>query len=418
MKIEELIGNTPLIKLKATDLALCNYNFFAKLEGFNPFGSVKDRSAFYIISKLIKLGLINKQSTIIESSSGNFGIALSAMCKQYNIPFICVVDPCVSPTNERIMRYMSAQVVKVNMPDETGGYLLSRIKKVKELCATIKNSYWINQYANKYNAEAHYYGLGSELTKQLDIIDYLFIPVSSGGTITGVSRRVRQANPQVKIIAVDVVGSVIFGNKPRKRYISGMGSSMQPRLLKDAKIDWVIWIDELETIQGCLELLDSHSIFAGGSSGTTYKALKQFILFISLLKKYHGLINLLNEQKFDLEELPMNDKKNIERLIHISQTMENWQDRGENWQELMANKEYINRYWESKKQNSLYYLKKYWKSIEADFKDNNGRKKNVVFLCPDRGDRYMHNIYNPQWVNNFKIINQKNTVVVKDVVLN
>jgi cysteine synthase A len=274
--ILNLVGNTPLIKIDSDRLS--NIDLYAKLEYYNPTGSVKDRAAQYIIKKLIDLGEIEKDTTLIESSSGNFGIALSSYCKQFGLKFCCVIDPNINSINETIINKLSTKTIKVTEPDSKGGYLLKRIETVKELLSSIPNSYWINQYANPYNAEAYYNTLGVELCNQMDSIDYVFLGVSSGGTITGVSKRIKENYPNAKIIAVDVEGSVIFGGLPKKRYIPGIGSSMVPDILKQALIDEVIVVDEFSTIDMCHELLEKHMIFAGGSSGSVLTAINKYFL--------------------------------------------------------------------------------------------------------------------------------------------
>lgn len=268
------VGNTPLINIEIQDIP--NINLYAKLEFYNPTGSVKDRAANYIIKKLLDSREINQNTTLVESSSGNFGVALSSYCKEYGLKFYCVVDPNITYTNEMLINTMSTLVYKVTEKDSSGGYLLNRIKKVKELVSSIENSYWVNQYANPYNAEAYYNTLGKELCNEMDMIDYIFIGVSSGGTITGVSRRVKERFPGVKVIAVDISGSVIFGGCPKSRFIPGIGSSMVPDILKYAQIDEVVMVDEVDTVKNCKELLAKHYIFAGGSSGSVLAAVKKY----------------------------------------------------------------------------------------------------------------------------------------------
>lgn len=277
------VGKTPLIELKSRDLK--NINLFAKLESFNPTGSVKDRAAAYLIEKLLKKGIINKKTTLIESSSGNFGLSLSAYSKKYGLKFYCVIDSKASPFSETLISKLGAIIVKVTKTDNNGNYLINRIKKVKELKKAISNSYWINQYENKYNAEAYYNTLGNELCNDINKIDYVFIAVSSGGTITGVSQKIKEFFPCVKIIAVDIEGSVIFGGPPQKRHIYGMGSSIVPKIIKKAKIDEIVIMDEISSIKMCHELLEHHSIFAGGSSGTVFAAVKKYFANKSFKEK-------------------------------------------------------------------------------------------------------------------------------------
>ncbi|WP_431165620.1 2,3-diaminopropionate biosynthesis protein SbnA [Tenacibaculum halocynthiae] len=270
------VGNTPIVSLPIADKS--NLNVFAKLEFYNPTGSVKDRAACYIISRLLKEGTINKDTTLIESSSGNFGVALSAYAKLNGLKFVCVIDKTTLPVNEMLIRLQGAEVIRITEPDEHGGYLLNRIKKIKEIIASNDNVYWVNQYANPLNARAYYNSLGIEICLEAprQKIDYLFMGISSGGTITGVSQRVKENYPAAKIVAVDVDGSIIFGGKSHKRFIPGIGSSMRPEILKQAVIDDVVSVNEDETINACRELLEVHNLYAGGSSGSVYAGIKKY----------------------------------------------------------------------------------------------------------------------------------------------
>ena len=272
--ILEKVGNTPLISIKMNEFE--HINLFVKLEAYNPTGSVKDRAASYILKKLLDSGVIDNETIIIESTSGNFGVALSAYCKYYGLKFIAVVDPNITSMNEMLIKSHGAQMIKVTQADKHGGYLLSRIQKIKDLKKEIQNSYWINQYENPLNARAYYHSLGKEICFQIDEIDYAFLGVSSGGTITGVSKKIKENFPHVKVIAVDVEGSVIFNRPSKKRYIPGIGSSMVPKILEEACIDEVVMVDEPSTIEACYELLEKHSFFVGGSSGSVLAGIKKF----------------------------------------------------------------------------------------------------------------------------------------------
>ncbi|MEK7634881.1 MAG: 2,3-diaminopropionate biosynthesis protein SbnA [Patescibacteria group bacterium] len=268
------VGNTPLIKLKLQGLG--HINLFAKLEGCNPTGSVKDRAAQFILSKILETGEIDKETLIIESSSGNFGISLSSYCKKLGLKFCCIIDKNISPANETMIDNLSYQVIKITELDENGGYLLNRIRKVKRLLAKTPNAYWVNQYGNPYNAMAYYNTLGSEICNAIPKIDYIFIGVSSGGTITGVSQKIKELSPETKVMAVDTEGSVIFGGKPKKRYIPGIGSSMVPCILKDSKIDEIVTVSEKAAIEVCRSFVKNHSLFIGGSSGSVIAAIYSY----------------------------------------------------------------------------------------------------------------------------------------------
>lgn len=266
--------NTPLVKLRVSDLE--HIYLYSKLEYFNPTGSVKDRAAAFILKEALKRKIINQETTIIESSSGNFGIALAAYCKKYSLRFNVVIDPFISPINEMLLEKFGANVFKVTVPDSKGGYLLNRLEKVNKLISGISNSYWINQYGNPLNIKAYYSTLGNEICQEIQNIDYVFLGISSGGTIAGVSQKVKELNANIKVIAVDVKGSVIFGGEPSTRYIPGIGASKVPDNLKYAFIDDFIMVDEKETVENCHYLLKHFNIFAGGSSGSVMAGIKKY----------------------------------------------------------------------------------------------------------------------------------------------
>ncbi|MEO1514777.1 MAG: 2,3-diaminopropionate biosynthesis protein SbnA [Bacteroidota bacterium] len=283
----QTVGNTPLLDLRVPSLP--HLNVYAKLEHLNPTGSVKARAACYILNTELQNGRINSETTIIESSSGNFGVALAAYCNKLGLKFICVVDPHISELNKMLILQYGATIQQVSTPDENGGYLLTRIRKVKELVGQIDNSYWVNQYANKLNSDGYYHTIGKEICDIIPKLDYAMIGVSSGGTITGLSRRLKEHYPDIKVIAVDIVGSVVFGDTPKKRYIPGIGSSMVPSILQHAKIDDFCRIEETDTIRACMQLLKDHQLFMGGSSGSVYAAIHQYFAEDKCMPRKHVL---------------------------------------------------------------------------------------------------------------------------------
>jgi len=270
--LQRMARETPVVRLDFEGLKL-----HAKLEFQNPFGSLKDRAALWIIKAAIERGEVTAQTTVVESSSGNFASALAFFCRMLKIAFIPVIDPNITGSYENFLRRTCAQVVKVEERDDTGGFLKTRLAKVEELRRTLPHAFWTNQYGNPDNTDAHYNTTGLEICKAFEgsSLDYVFLGVSSGGTISGVSKRVKQHFPNAKIIAVDAVGSVIFGGPPKKRYIPGIGSSIVPPLVSQAIIDQVIHIPERDTATACQELLFRHGLFVGGSSGTVYAAIQK-----------------------------------------------------------------------------------------------------------------------------------------------
>src|SRR3989449_6842034 len=257
-------------------LTMKGMDLFAKLEYVNPVGSIKDRPAYWILQRAVERGEICEETTVIAPPSGISAAALAAFTHLVGLRFIPVIDPNISSTYESFLRRVCPTVVKVEERDDTGGYLKTRLQKVKELCATIPNAYWTNQYGNPDAMEAHYELTATEICADFDSLDYVFLGVSTAGTIAGMSRRLKEQYPDIRIIAVDTEGSVIFGGAPRKRHIPGIGSSIVPQLLSHAKIDDVVLISERETVQACRELLTTHGLFVGGSSGTAFAAIKRY----------------------------------------------------------------------------------------------------------------------------------------------
>jgi cysteine synthase A len=184
----------------------------------------------------------------------------------------------VSPINESCLRAHCKTVVKVaEQGDESGSYLKLRLQVVNRLLSERAGaSYWTNQYANPDAMEAHYLLTAGEICTRLPNVDYVFIGVSSAGTVAGVSRRLKEHNPAIRIVAVDAEGSVIFGQPAKKRRIPGLGSGIKSSLLDHAAIDDVVIVNETDTIDACHLLLERHGLFVGGSTGTVYSAIRRY----------------------------------------------------------------------------------------------------------------------------------------------
>jgi N-(2-amino-2-carboxyethyl)-L-glutamate synthase len=268
---EKIIRETPIIRLADEHLDL-----YAKLEFLNGVGSVKDRPALWILKRAIERGEVGPDTTVVESSSGNFACALATFCRMLTLKFVPVIDPCVPPVYESYLRTHCERVVKVEEFDDAGGYLKSRLGMVKTLLTDIPESYWPNQYGNPDGMDAHYRLTAAEICRDLPKLDYAFIGVSSAGTVSGLSRRLKEHYPSVRIIAVDAEGSVIFGQKPKRRHISGIGSSISPPLLEHALIDDIVIVPESDTVIACHDLLERHGLFVGGSTGTAYSAIRRY----------------------------------------------------------------------------------------------------------------------------------------------
>ena len=163
------------------------------------------------------------------------------------------------------------------------------------------HGYWTNQYANPLNWQAHYYGTGDEIVNQLDApVDYLVLAVSTTGTLLGIARRLRMAFPHIRVIAVDAVGSIIFGQPSGPREIPGIGSSRVPELFCPDEIDDVVYVNDYEAALGCRLLLEREGIFAGGSSGAIVAALSKLVPVLPPLSRVVTVFPDRGERYLDL----------------------------------------------------------------------------------------------------------------------
>jgi len=272
--ILSLIGATPLIQLTSIDKDL-PFRIFAKLEGFNPGGSIKDRPALNMIKQAMATGKVGPETVIIESSSGNLGIGLAQVCLYFGLRFICVVDPKTTTQNLDIIQVYGAEIEMVSEPDtETGEYLPARLKRVQTLMDKFSDSFWPNQYLNEDNPGAHYKSTFSEIVTELEKApDYLLGAVSTCGTIMGCAHYNHDHGLETKLIAVDVVGSLIFGGDKKPRLLPGMGASLKSQFLKESLLEEHVHVTDLDCVVGCRRLLRTEAILVGGSSGGVLMAL-------------------------------------------------------------------------------------------------------------------------------------------------
>jgi N-(2-amino-2-carboxyethyl)-L-glutamate synthase len=271
--ILSLIGNTPLTKLTRV-LSDTHFNLYAKLEAFNPGGSIKDRAAYSIIKQAMETGQIGPDTVVIESSSGNMGIGLAQACTYFGLRFICIVDPKTTQQNVRLLKAYGAEVDVVRDPDPvTKEYLHARIERVRALRQALPNSFWPNQYSNVFNAMAHRQTMHEIVTALDEKVDYLFCAASTCGTLRGCAEYVQLRDLPTRVVAVDAVGSVIFGGPAVKRLIPGHGAARRPELYTPNLADRSIHVTDLDCVIGCRRLLLKEAIMAGGSSGAVLMAL-------------------------------------------------------------------------------------------------------------------------------------------------
>ena len=281
--ILELIGKTPMVKL---DKITTKYKgeYLAKLEGFNPGHSTKDRIALYIIEEAERRGVLKPGNTIIETTSGNtgFSIAMVSIIKGYE----CVLAVSSKSSQDKIdmLKAMGAKVLicpsNVSADDPRSYYSVA-----KRVHNEIKDSIYINQYFNSLNLEAHYKTTGPEIWNQTDgKITHLIACSGTGGTISGIARYLKEKNSNIKIIGVDAHGSVLkkyhetgeFDENEIFPYrIEGLGKNLIPSVTDFNIIDKYIKVNDEESAHSAREIVKVEGIFVGYTSGAAFQAIKQ-----------------------------------------------------------------------------------------------------------------------------------------------
>ena len=282
--ILEIIGNTPLIKLNKITEDLKG-NFYAKYEGFNPGHSMKDRIALHIIEEAERTGVLNSDSTIIETTSGNtgFSIALVSIIKGYNC--ILAVSSKASEGKINMLKAMGAKVyvcpAHVSADDPRSYYSVA-----KRLHTETANSVYINQYFNKLNAEAHYQTTGPEIWEQTDgEVTHVIAASGTGGTISGIGRYLKEKNPDIKILGVDAFGSILkkfhetgeFDKSEIYPYrIEGLGKNLIPTATDFSVIDSFEKVTDENAAHRARELALTEGLFTGYTSGAIIQAAMQY----------------------------------------------------------------------------------------------------------------------------------------------
>lgn len=266
--IRELIGNTPLLKLNNIGIKE-SVNLFAKLELFNPGGSVKDRMGTALIEDAERRGILKEGSTILEATAGNagIGIALAALNKGYKIKF--AVPEKFSVEKQVIMKALGAEIIQT--PLEKG--MAGAFEKVEELLATIDNSVCLSQFTNQANPKIHYETTGPEIFRDLEgNIDYVVAGAGSGGTISGVLRYLKERDKKVKGILADPVGSTMGGGLPGCYAIEGIGNTFMPETMDNSLIDEVIKVNDAQALQEVKLVAGNEGVLIGTSSGAALYA--------------------------------------------------------------------------------------------------------------------------------------------------
>ncbi|UTM45917.1 pyridoxal-phosphate dependent enzyme [Glutamicibacter mysorens] len=250
---------------------------FAKLDMLQLSGSTKERTAASLIESCIESGRLRPGGMVIESTSGNLGIALSRQCVVRGIQFVAVVDENANKSAIDIMRAYGATVdLVVNQPD--GNKLAARRQRVQQLMAENPGAVTTNQYGSPNNPRAHYSSTMPEILDALDgNLDMLFVATSTTGTILGCQNYIREHGLDTKLVAVDALGSVLFGGESGNRRLPGLGAGIVPELALQAEPDYVFRISEIEMVRGCRALARSEGILAGASTGAIVAAMGQML---------------------------------------------------------------------------------------------------------------------------------------------
>jgi 2,3-diaminopropionate biosynthesis protein SbnA len=244
---------------------------FLKCEGFNFAGSIKLKTAVEMVEAAERDGLLKPGSILVESSSGNLGVALSMIAAGRGYRFLCVTDSRCNLAARRQMTALGGEVHVIPDGPEVsgaeGGMLRARIDYVRRLCASDDRYVWLNQYSSPANWKAHYRRTAPAIARRFPRLDVLFVGAGTTGTLMGCARYLRARPRPVRIVAVDSAGSVTFGGAPGRRMIPGLGTSVRPQLLDESYVDEVIRVDETDAVRACHRLAGRGFLF-GGSTGT------------------------------------------------------------------------------------------------------------------------------------------------------
>lgn len=273
--ILDVIGNTPLVKLQGL-VKNPLVTILLKLEFLNPAGSIKDRIVFHIIDQAEKAGLLRPGGTIIESTSGNTGAAAAMIGAIRGYHVILTMPDKVSIEKQNVLKAYGAEVIITPTsasPDSPEHY----VNKAKKIAQEMPNSFRIDQYDNARNPEAHYLYTGPEIWEQTDgNVDYLVASASTGGSITGIGRFLKEKNSGIRVVMPDPIGSIYYQYAKTKNpslrgscsyFLEGIGEDHLPRAVDFSYIDEVVQVPDRDAFQMARKLAQQEGILAGGSTG-------------------------------------------------------------------------------------------------------------------------------------------------------
>lgn len=273
--ILDTIGHTPAVKINKVAAEL-DCQVYAKCEFMNPGGSIKDRIGYRMVQAALKTGRIKPGDTLIEPSSGNTGIGIALAGAVLGLQVIITMTNKISHEKETILKSLGAQIYRT--PTEVSSdHPDSNISLAKRLQKEIPNSHILDQYSNPDNPNAHYYGTAQELIDDFgQSLQMVVAGVGTGGTITGIAKRLKEHNPKIQIIGVDPVGSILAGPEEVKPYlVEGIGYDFIPTVLENSYIDRYIKTIDKDSFLMARRLIHDEGLLVGGSSGAAMCAVLQ-----------------------------------------------------------------------------------------------------------------------------------------------
>ena len=265
----DIIGNTPIVKINNIFDTDSHADVYLKLENFNPGGSVKDRAALGIIEKAEKEGKLKPGSTIIEPTSGNMGISLAFIGSLKGYKTIIVMPDTMSIERRNILKALNAELI---LTDGARG-MKGAIEKAESLASKNKNYFMPEQFSNPANVEIHYETTGKEIIRDLPDIDVFVAGVGSGGTLSGVGRRLKEHSLDIQVVAVEpLTSAVISGEKPGKHQIQGLGAGFIPDTLDMKVIDRIIPVSDNKAFEFVKLIARKCGLFLGVSTGANVAA--------------------------------------------------------------------------------------------------------------------------------------------------
>lgn len=270
--LQRAYTDTPIRELQLTAVG-SSERVWLKLEEHNPTGSIKYRTALGLLDALDTVSPLGPGTRVVESTSGNLGVALATLLRELSCEFVAVVDPKASTAVRDALRSCGAVIHEVKDRDVHGGYLLTRLAEVRRMMEQDPALRWTDQYSNPANPCVHRHTIAAEIVAQTaGLVDAVFVAVSTGGTLAGISEGVRAVVPSAAMYAVDAHGSVVTSDETAPHLLNGVGATRKSTFLSVGAFDRAMRIRDVEAFAFCRILAEDTGLFVGGSGGATLAA--------------------------------------------------------------------------------------------------------------------------------------------------